>query len=55
MRGRWTMSVPMFRARGKGIGFICGKVEVGIWEREVCMTSRGLCWCCVVGEIRREG
>jgi hypothetical protein len=22
MRGRWTMSVPMFRARGKGIGFI---------------------------------
>lgn len=30
MRGMWTMSVPMFRGRGKGIGFILVEAKVGV-------------------------
>lgn len=32
MRGMWTMSVPMFRDSGKGIGFILVEVRVGLVE-----------------------
>jgi hypothetical protein len=35
MRGRWTMSVPMFRARGKGIGFICARSRLD-WYLDGC-------------------